>query len=49
MFNLGGFCPGSLAFHRDMHLDIPLISGIFTLQQIRQAKIDECLLRANIK
>ena len=32
--NLGGFSPGSLAFHWDMHLDIPLISDIFTLQQM---------------
>ena len=47
--NLGGFSPGSLAFHRDMRLDIPLISDIFTLQRIRQAKIDEQLLRANLK
>ena len=47
--NLGGFTPGSLAFQRDMHLNIPLISDIFTLQKLRQAKIDERLLRANMK
>ena len=32
-----------------MHLNIPLIADIFTLQKIRQAKIDEHLLRANLK
>ena len=47
--NLGGFSPGALVFQRDMHLNIPLIADIFTLQKIQQAKIDERLLRENLK
>ena len=39
--------PGSLAFHRDMFLDIPLIADILTLQEHRQALVDKRLLRAN--
>ena len=47
--NLGGFSLGALAFQRDMHLNIPLIADIFTLQKIRQAKVDERLIRENLK
>ena len=47
--NLGGFTPGALTYQRDMHLNIPLISNVFTLQKLRQARIDERLLRANSK
>ena len=46
---LGGYSPGALVFNRDMFLDIPLIADILTLQNIRQAKIDLRLLRANAK
>ena len=45
--NLGGSSPGSLAYRRDMHLDIPLIADVHVLRDIRQAKIDERLLRSN--
>ena len=45
--NLGGFSPGALAFRRDMHLDIPLIADVHVLRELRQAKIDERLIRSN--
>mmetsp|Transcript_13464 Transcript_13464/g.37213 ORF Transcript_13464/g.37213 Transcript_13464/m.37213 type:complete len:170 (+) Transcript_13464:786-1295(+) len=41
--------PGAIAFHRDMHLDIPLHADIIALQQNRQALIDKRLLDANAK
>ncbi len=41
--------PGALAFHRDMVLDIPLISDLHLLKQRRQLKIDERLIQANRK
>ena len=41
--------PGSLAFHRDMILNIPLIVDFELLRQRRQALIDRNLLRANAK
>ena len=47
--SLGGYSPGSLAFGRDMILNIPLVADIITLQQFRQARIDERVLRANSK
>ena len=45
--NLGGSSPGSLACRHDMHLDIPLIADVHVLRDMRQAKIDERLLRSN--
>jgi hypothetical protein len=39
--------PGSLAFHRDMLLDIPLIADLHLLQQKRQALVDERVFQAN--
>ena len=44
---LNGLSPGAVAFHRDMHLDIPLIADIITLQANRQRLIDRRLLKAN--
>ena len=41
--------PGSIAFHRDMILNIPLIVDFELLRQRRQALIDKSLLRANAK
>jgi transposase InsO family protein len=41
--------PGSLAFGRDMILDIPLIADWLTIQQRRQQLIDRRLLTANRK
>lgn len=46
---LGNFSPGALVFQRDMFLDIPLISDIITLTKLRQAKIDQRLLKANAR
>jgi len=45
--SLGGWSPGSIVFYRDVHLDIPLVTDILTLQKLRQAKTDLRLLRAN--
>ena len=44
-----GVAPGSLAFHRDMLVDLPLIADLVTIQQNRQALIDENLRRQNRK
>ena len=41
--------PGSLAFHRDMILNIPLVVDFELLRQRRQALIDKNLIRANAK
>lgn len=46
---LMGHSPGSLAFKRDMFLDIPMMADLLLLQKTRQLKIDERLLRANAK
>ena len=46
---LGGFSSGALVFNRDMHLDIPIVADILSLQKLRQAKIDLRLLQANAK
>ena len=45
--SLNGCSPGSLAFHRDMFLDIPFITDLLTLRDLRQQKIDLRLLKAN--
>ena len=41
--------PGSMAFHRDMILNIPLLVDFELIRQRRQAMIDRTLLRANAK
>ena len=41
--------PGTLAFHRDMLLNIPLLVDFELIRQRRQALIDKNLLRANAK
>jgi hypothetical protein len=40
--------PGSLAFHRDMLLDIPLVADLITIRNSSQAIIDESLRVANL-
>ena len=45
--SLSNYSPGALAFGRDMHLTIPLISDVLTLNCLRQAQIDERVMRAN--
>lgn len=44
-----GSSPGSLAFNRDMILDIPLVADWLLIQQKRQALIDQRLIEANRK
>jgi len=44
-----GISPGSLVFHWDMFLDIPLIADLYLLQQSRQVLIDKQLMMANAK
>ena len=41
--------PGSMAFHRDMILNIPLIVDFELLRQRRQDLIDKSVLKANAK
>jgi len=41
--------PGSLAFSRDMVLDIPVVADWITIQQDRQQLIDQRLIAANRK
>lgn len=44
------FCsPGSLSFGRDMILNIPYQVDLIQLQQSRQQKIDDRLIKANAK
>ena len=45
--SLGGNTPGSLAFKRDMFLNIPLIADLQTIRDRRQTLIDENLRRQN--
>ena len=44
---LSGLSPGALVYRRDMHLDIPLIADIITLQNSRQVQVDARLYREN--
>jgi hypothetical protein len=44
---LSGLSLGAVVFRRDMHLDIPLIADILTLQNNRQVQIDGRLHREN--
>jgi len=41
--------PGSLAFHWDMFLDIPIIADLHLLQHNRQILIDKQLMKANVQ
>ena len=41
--------PGSMAFGRDMFLDIPMLVDVLSLHKARQLKIDGRLLKANAK
>jgi hypothetical protein len=41
--------PGALAFHRDMVMNIPLISDLTLVQQNRQRLIDQRLIKSNRK
>ena len=47
--SLDNISPGALAFRRDMNLDIPLMTDVLALQDLRQRQIDHRLLRANAK
>ena len=44
---LSGLSPGAVIYRRDMHLDIPLIADILTLQNSRQAQVDYRVYREN--
>ena len=44
-----GIAPGSLVFHRDMILDIPLVADLIMIREKRQQLIDENLRRQNAK
>jgi hypothetical protein len=46
---LNNASPGSMAFGRDMLLNIPFVADLVTLQNLRQQKIDLRLLKANSK
>ena len=41
--------PGSVAFSRDVMLDIPLCADILAIQENRQCLVDKRLLRENAK
>ena len=47
--SLNNHSPGSLAFHRDMFLNLPLQADLLAIQQRRQLLIDENLRRQNAK
>ena len=44
-----GLSPGSIVFHRDMILDIPLIVDLERIREKRQAIIDEQIQKQNAK
>ena len=44
-----GYSPGSLAFHRDMLLNVPIIVDLIKLRDDRQLSVDENLQRVNSK
>ena len=46
---LKNIAPGSLAFRRDMFLELPLLADIVTLQHAQQALVDRRLLLENSK
>ena len=47
--SLNGLSPGSIAFHRDMSINIPCVTNILTISRSRQALIGSCLLKENSK
>ena len=47
--SLANHSPGSIAFRRDMFLNIPLVADIITLSELRQLQVDKRLLQANAK
>ena len=47
--SLGYESPGSLAFGRDMFMDIPLIADIIAIKNNRQLLVDRRLMRENAK
>ena len=47
--SLKNLSPGSIVFHRDMYLDIPLHADVLVLHENRQKLIDSRLLEANAK
>ncbi len=47
--SIGNLSSGTLAFGRDMFLDIPIIADILTLQRHRQGLVNKRLLRANAR
>ena len=47
--SLNGLSPGTIAFRRDMFVDIPYVADILTISRSRQALIDSRLLKENAK
>ena len=47
--SLQNVSPGTVAFNRDMFLDLPFIADLLTIQAACQAQIDKRLLQANAK
>ena len=45
--NIGCASPGSLAFGRDMILNIPYVADLVAIQKLRQQQVDERLIGAN--
>ena len=44
-----GMSPGSIVFGRDMFLPIPVIANLQALQQKRQLRVDQNLLKSNMR
>ena len=47
--SVSGYSPGTLAFHRDMLLDVPIVVDLVRLRDKRQLSVDENLRRINSK
>ena len=44
-----GALPGSLVYGRDMLVDVPVLADLITIQERRQQKVNENLMRENAK
>ena len=44
-----GYSPGTLEFHKDMLLDIPLVIDLLQIRNKPQIRVDENLRRVNAK
>ena len=49
VYQVTGYSPGALAFHRDMLSDIPLVIDLLQIRNKQQISVDENLRKINAK